>query len=300
MTKKYKKNIVWMFSISIFTFLVLLTSSFFIYSYFNLGDLFLTTSNIEEKENLLQIELLQQEKSNLISELKLKVTQYDSVILENEDLKLELLEEKASVQILIEKLEILEADVNNLSGLRKEFYKLKNQVKKKPLVTTNSAPNLTSTTTKQSEVIINKQDALPQTDEVVLVAPELSITELKISTFSEKKSGALVKTIEEGKIDKLCINYLLSKNENSGSGSTVFYVQIFNTKNKIVGLNEIVYLEGKELNYSFVSEVNYVNTSTYVKELFDVSSFNLKAGTYFVNVFDTNGNIVSSKSFYVK
>jgi hypothetical protein len=304
MSKKNKNKIAWMFSISIFTFLVLLISSFFIYSYFNLGDVMFSSST-GDKSDLIQIELLQKEKSSLISELKLKVSQYDSVILENEDLKVELLEEKASVQLLIEKLEILQADVNDLSGLRNEFYRLKSQVKNQPIkskpqVLPVPVKNITSSSVKKEETIVKEENVLPKTDKVVLVAPVLKITELRISTYSQKNSGILVKNMDEGEIDKLCINYLLSKNENSQSGTTFFFIQIFSTNNKIIGLNETVFLEGKELNYSFISEVNYQNTSTYVKETFDVSSFNLKAGTYFVNVFDDKANIASSKSFYVK
>ena len=54
----------------------------------------------------------------------------------------------------------------------------------------------------------------------------------------------------------------------------------------------------KSLTYSFVATVKYENKTVQVQEDLPVKS--ISASTYFVNVFDKNGELVSKNSFQLR
>jgi hypothetical protein len=124
------------------------------------------------------------------------------------------------------------------------------------------------------------------------------VLNLKVLAVKQKSSGKQIETDKAGRADKLKVSFLIAENQIAKTGAREYYVQIIDSKSNILGEKKTIPTGDKTLTYSFVSTVKYENKTVQVNE--EVSGKDFAKGTYFVNVFDKNAELVSKTSFELK
>ena len=274
--------------------LLLLGSGAYIYK--------LTTDN---KESVTE---LTTEKSALSEELKAKIAEYDIMISDNTALKEELQSEQLKMVELLEQVEKSKGDAASMAKYKSSYLKLKgemdnlvaeNKLLKQQNVTLTSSLDSTNVVLNDAkrftDTLLTQNESLTKTVEK---GSKLAVLNLKVLAVKEKSSGKQIETDKARRADKLKVSFLIAENQIAKNGDREYYVQIIDSKSNIIGEKATIPAGDKTLTYSFISTVKYDNKSVQVSE--EVSGENFAAGTYFVNVFDKNFELVSKTSFNLR
>jgi hypothetical protein len=248
------------------------------------------------------------EKEKFQSELEAKIAEYDTAIADNTALKGELEEEQAKIVELLEKIKKSNGSVAELSKYKNEYVKLKREMdnliaENNSLKETNSGltKNLDSTTVLLSnaktanDTLAAKNDNLSKTVEK---GQKLSILNLTTLAVKQKNSGKQIDTDKASRADVLKIAFTIAENQIAKTGERTYFVQVIDSKNNVLGDKKTETFGTTYLPYSFQKTIKYENKTVEVKEDLPVKS--ITAGSYFVNVFDKNGEIVSKNSFQLR
>jgi hypothetical protein len=119
---------------------------------------------------------------------------------------------------------------------------------------------------------------------------------MKTSAYKVRNSGNKSKQIKR-RADVLKISFTIAENQIAKSGDKVYYVQVIDSKNNVLGDKKIIDFGADTLTYSFMTTVKYENKTVQVTENLPGKDF--EKGTYFVNVFDKN-QMVSKTSFVLE
>ena len=274
--------------------LLLLGSGAYIYK--------LTTDNKES------VTALTTEKSALSEELKAKIAEYDIMISDNTALKEELQSEQLKMVELLEQVEKSKGDAASMAKYKSSYLKLKgemdnlvaeNKLLKQQNVTLTSSLDSTNVVLNDAkrftDTLLTQNESLTKTVEK---GSKLAVLNLKVLAVKEKSSGKQIETDKARRADKLKVSFLIAENQIAKTGNREYYVQIIDSKSNIIGEKATIPAGDKTLTYSFISTVKYDNKSVQVSE--EVSGENFAAGTYFVNVFDKNFELVSKTSFNLR
>ena len=262
----------------------------------------LTTDNKET------VNTLTTEKETLAEELKAKIAEYDVMIADNTALKDELQAEQAKMVELLDQVEKSKGDVAAMAKYKASYLKLKgemdnlvaeNKLLKEENVTLTSSLDSTKVVLddakKFNDTLLVQNEGLTKTVEK---GSKLAVLNLKVLAVKEKSSGKQIETDKARRADKLKVSFLIAENQIAKNGDREYYVQIIDSKSNIIGEKATIPAGDKTLTYSFISTVKYDNKSVQVSE--EVSGENFAAGTYFVNVFDKNFELVSKTSFNLR
>ena len=262
----------------------------------------LTTDNKET------VTTLTTENETLSEELKVKIAEYDIMISDNTALKEELQAEQAKMVELLEQVEKSKGDVAAMAKYKASYLRLKgemdnlvaeNKLLKAENVTLTSSLDSTNVvldeTKKFNDTLLVQNEGLTKTVEK---GSKLAVLNLKVLAVKERSSGKQIETDKAGRANKLKISFLIAENQIAKNGSREYYVQIIDSKNNILGVKETIPAGDKSLTYSFISTVKYENKTVQVNE--ELSGQDFAAGTYFVNVFDKNMELVSKTSFNLR
>lgn len=248
------------------------------------------------------------EKTALADELKAKIAEYDIMISDNTALKEELQAEQLKMVELLEEVEKSKGDAAAMAKYKSSYLKLKGEMDN--LVAENKllkAQNVTLTSSLDStnvvlddakrfnDTLLTQNESLTRTVEK---AAKLAVLNLKVLAVKERSSGKQIETTKARKADKLKVSFLIAENQIAKNGSREYYIQIIDTKGNIVGEKVTIPAGNQTLTYSFISTVKYDNKSVQVNE--EVAGQDFAPGTYFVNVFDKNFELVSKTSFNLK
>lgn len=251
---------------------------------------------------------LTSEKDGLAEELKAKIAEYDLMIADNTALKEELQAEQAKMFELLEQVQKSKGDLAAMSKYKASYLKLKgemdnliaeNKLLKEENVTLTS--NLDSTKVvlteakKFNDTLLLQNEGLTKTVEK---GSKLAVLNLKVVAVKEKNSGKQIETDKAGRTNKLKVSFLIAENQIAKNGNREYYVQIIDGKSNVLGEKQTIPAGDKTLTYSFISTVKYENKTVQVNE--EVAGKNFAAGTYFVNVFDKNAELVSKSSFNLR
>ena len=274
--------------------LLLLGSGAYIYK--------LTTDNKES------VTALTTEKSALSEELKAKIAEYDIMISDNTALKEELQSEQLKMVELLEQVEKSKGDAASMAKYKSSYLELKgemdnlvaeNKLLKQQNVTLTSSLDSTNVVLNDAkrftDTLLTQNESLTKTVEK---GSKLAVLNLKVLAVKEKSSGKQIETDKARRADKLKVSFLIAENQIAKNGDREYYVQIIDSKSNIIGEKATIPAGDKTLTYSFISTVKYDNKSVQVSE--EVSGENFAAGTYFVNVFDKNFELVSKTSFNLR
>lgn len=248
------------------------------------------------------------EKEKFQAELEAKIAEYDTAIADNTALKGELEEEQAKIVELLEKIKKSNGSVAELSKYKNEYVKLKREMdnliaENKVLKEANLGltKNLDSTTVLLSnaktanDTLAAKNENLSKTVEK---AQKLAVLNLTTLAVKQRSSGKQIDTDKATRADVLKISFTIAENQVAKTGDRTYYVQVIDSKNNVLGEKKSETFGSTYLPYSFQKTVKYENKTVQVQE--DLPVKNITSGSYFVNVFDKNGELVSKNSFQLR
>lgn len=247
------------------------------------------------------------EKDKLISDLEAAKASYDEAIAENSTLKGDLEAERAKIEQLLEEVKKSKGDVASLTKFRNNYYKLKremdslmaeNQQLKDQNSTLTTQRDSTMTALNESkrfnDTLVSQNEGLSKTVEK---ASKLTLLNLRTESYKERNSGKLVSTERASRVDKLKISFTIAANEVAKTGEKMYYVQVIDAKNNVLGEKKTEVFGDYTLTYSFITRPTFQGKTVEVSEMLPGKDF--VKGTYFVNVFDKD-QLVANSSFTLK
>jgi DNA repair exonuclease SbcCD ATPase subunit len=247
------------------------------------------------------------EKESVLKDLEALKTSYDEAIAENTTMSDELIAEREKVAKLIAELKASKGDNASLQKYKTQYKALEQKMRNlMQEVEVLKAQNQTLTTNldstkvvledskKYNQVLVGQNEELAKTVEK---GQKLTVTNLKTAAYKQKSSGKKIETDKASRADLLQISFTIAENKIAKSGDKVYYVQVIDAKNNVLGDKATVSFGDTSLTYSFTTTVKYENKTVDVKEQLPGKDF--AKGTYFVNVFD-KGELVSKSSFSLR
>jgi hypothetical protein len=203
----------------------------------------------------------------------------------------------------VEELNVLKI---NFDLIKNELFTIKN--KQNAIISIFNLEKKTSSTNKKNDSVIIKktpisvvknEETVSNTNRTNLEAVKkntvntFEIHNLNVSSYFTKKSK-LYATKTASKVDAINIEFEIKN--CSLKSHTKFYIQFFDSSYTLEPTNN-VFLSGKKLNYNYAIEVEpSKEDEIHVSKTFLIDSNLLSKNTYFINVFDYKGNLVSFKS----
>ncbi len=247
------------------------------------------------------------EKETVLKDLaELKAT-YDAAIAENTSMSSELIAEREKVERLMADLKSAKGDANSMRKYKEQYKalegKMKNlmqevavlKAKNQELITNLDSTKVVLEDSKNyNQVLVGQNEELAKTVEK---GQKLSVTNLKTAAFKQRRSGKQIETDKASRADVLQISFSIAENAIAKSGDKVYYVQVIDAKNNVLGDKATISFGATSLTYSFTTTVKYENKTVNVKE--QLAGKDFAKGTYFVNVFD-KGELVSKSSFSLR
>jgi hypothetical protein len=252
--------------------------------------------------------LLKGEKESVMKDLEIAKQSLDEAIASNTVLSDELIIEKDKIQQLMADLEKTKStDASSIAKYKVEAQKLQNKIAvlmkqidglKKENASLSTKIDSTNTALVQSkninDTLISQNDNLARTVER---GSKLAVLNLQASAVKQRSSGKQVETDKASRADVLKISFMIAENQIAKSGDKMYYVQIIDSKNNVLGDKKIQEFGEKTLTYSFIATVKYENKTVKIEKDLPVS--NIQEGSFFVNVFD-KADLVSKTNFTLK
>ena len=252
--------------------------------------------------------VLVDEKTKVMNDLTALKATYDQAIAENTSLSDELIAEREKVVKLMADLEKSKGDAASLAKYRGMYQKLERDMKglvaqveqlkaqnSKLTVERDSTIVVLDESKKYNQVLVGQNEELSKTVEK---GSKLSVLNLKTSAYKQRSSGKQIATDRASRADVLKIDFTIAENQIAQSGDRMYYVQVIDSKNNVLGDKKTETFGDQSLTYSFAKTVNYENKTVQVSE--DLPGKDYAKGTYFVNIFDSNGELVSKSSFSLR
>jgi hypothetical protein len=267
--------------------------------------IFKLTSDAKELQTV--VTTTKSDKEAVLKDLAALKSSYDQAIAENTSMSDELIAERDKVVKLMEELKKSKGDVASLSRFKQQYnaleVKMKNlmeevavlKVKNQELTTNlDSTKVVLEDSKKYNQVLVGQNEELAKTVEK---GQKLSITNLKTAAYKLRSSGKQIETDKASRADVLQIKFTIAENKIAKSGDKVYYVQVIDAKNNVLGDKATITFGDTSLTYSFTFTVKYENKTVDVTEQLKGKDF--AKGTYFVNVFDKE-ELISKSSFSLR
>ena len=253
---------------------------------------------------------LTEEKARVLEDLNNMAAKYDTAIGDNQVANEKLIEARDRITGLIDSLQVSDNNVKSLWRYKKKFMALQEEMdgllaENDSLKVENTflSTVLDSTKVQLEERTIFNDSLLAQNTELAEIvenAAVLSTAGLKGFAVIERSSGKLIPTERARRADKLRICYTVVKNSLVSTGEKMFYIQVLDPNDNVLGLNSQVQFEEKVLNYSLISSYNYENNNLDICEFIAKNGKeDFSKGRYVVNVIN-EGEIVSTSEFTLK
>lgn len=267
--------------------------------------IFKLTSDAKTLETV--VSTTKSEKEDVMKDLEELKATYDAAIAENTSMSDELIAERDKVTKLMAELKTAKGDAASLRKYKDQYKQMEQKMrnlmqevevlkKENQTLTTNldSTKVVLEDSKKYNQVLVGQNEELAKTVEK---GSKLSVTNLKTAAYKQRSSGKQIETDKASRTDLLQISFTIAENAIAKSGDKVYYVQVIDSKNNVLGDKATISFGETSLTYSFTTTVKYENKTVNVKEQLPGKDF--AKGTYFVNVFD-KGELVSKSSFTLK
>ncbi|WP_333878488.1 hypothetical protein [Flavobacterium sp.] len=267
--------------------------------------IFKLTSDAKTLETV--VSTTKSEKEDVMKDLEELKATYDAAIAENTSMSDELIAERDKVTKLMAELKTAKGDAASLRKYKDQYKQMEQKMrnlmqevevlkKENQTLTTNldSTKVVLEDSKKYNQVLVGQNEELAKTVEK---GSKLSVTNLKTAAYKQRSSGKQIETDKASRTDLLQISFTIAENAIAKSGDKVYYIQVIDAKNNVLGDKATISFGETSLTYSFTTTVKYENKTVNVKEQLPGKDF--AKGTYFVNVFD-KGELVSKSSFTLK
>jgi hypothetical protein len=244
------------------------------------------------------------EKESVMNDLQALKATYDAAIAENTAMSEELIKERDKVVALMSDLKKSSGDVSKfksqLTALQDNMKVLiaENDNLKKQNVTLTTQRDSTRVvlveSKKANEVLTSQNSDLAKTVEKGSV---LTVLNTKGAAYKVRSSGKQIETEKANRADVLKVSFTIAENKIAKSGTKLYYVQVIDSENNVVGEKKVENFGTKSLTYSFTTNVKYENKTVDVSE--DIAGSKFAKGIYTVNVYD-KAELVSKTSFSLR
>lgn len=247
------------------------------------------------------------EKESVMKDLQELKSTYDAAIAENTSMSDELIQERDKVVNLMSDLSKSKGDVASMSKYKSQFIALQGNMK--VLMAENEGlkkENTTLTVQRDSTVVVlgetkkNVEALTGQNEELakaVEIGSKLTVLNTRGSAFKLKSSGKQIETDRASRADVLRVSFTIPENPIAKSGDKLYYVQVIDSKNNVLGDKKTETFGDNTLTYSFTTNVKYENKTVTVSE--DLRGKDFAKGTYYINIFDRD-ILVSKTSFVLR
>ncbi|NNK83182.1 MAG: chromosome partitioning protein ParA [Flavobacteriaceae bacterium] len=250
---------------------------------------------------------LTEEKARVLQDLSNMAAKYDTAIGDNKIANEKLVEARDRIKGLIDSLEVSDNNVKSLWRYKKKYLALQDEmdmllVENDSLKFQNAQLStiLDSTKVQLEERTIFNDSLLAQNTELAEIVEDaavLSTVGLKGFGVIERSSGKLIPTERARRADKIRVCYTVAKNKLVTEGDKMFYVQVKDPNDNVLGLNSQIEFEDKVINYSLISTFNYESNNLDICEFISPNGKEKFAkGRYIVNVF-REANLVTTSEF---
>ncbi len=217
-------------------------------------------------------------------ESKMKILVNEIVILKNK--KSNFFEKKQP-----QKINLIEPKViSDIPVLRSENIVIKNDItlnKKEVQISKNEnlKPKQDGFFDKIATTKIESQIAKPEVvSKKVDKSSNVSLSNLKVTAIISKSATKKVETNQADKTDLILIQFTITGNDAVKEGEKLYYFQIIDGKNNVLGKRVTQYFDNESLTYSFSKSFSYETKSVNISQEFLSEKF--VKGTYRVNIYD--------------
>lgn len=249
---------------------------------------------------------LRSEKLEILTDLEKSKIRLDSIISTRQNVSKELLNERKKVQQLLIQLKKTQNGTNNEEAtiiafqnqarkLQSQILELTKEVEKYKRKADSTSVALSKTNVILNETILSKDTLFNKNKkltEKLSIASKLTYFNLKTNTVKVRKSGKEIETQNASSVDLIKITFQVAENKLAISENKKYYFQIIDSKNNIVGSKKEVQFGNQTLPYSDEETINYAKKAISIKK--DIPVYDLKKGSYFINVFEKNNLILKN------
>lgn len=251
------------------------------------------------------VTILEDQKSDIESELQELIANYDEVIQDNEIKDKDLLAARERIEVLLDSVKDSKANIALIRRYRSEIGKLKDE----RILLFKKADSLIAV---NKLIVAERDNAYLELNETIKVVD--SVTEenqsmadkIKVGSIVQatnlvgdgviiRSSGKIVDTQRSKRADKIRACFALTPNSIAEKGDRMLYIQVINPKNNLLGEKGVLEFENGTLNYSTSTKVFYENEELDVCAMVDANEEDLVEGSYTINLFDGPKLIATSK-----
>jgi hypothetical protein len=296
MKKHYKDS--WVKALFAILFVFGIGATFYIFGFESVIDSDSSKVITERKEDIIKLSEQALAQKDILDSLNTLKLAYDVAIFERTSLSQQLQIEKKNIENLMaiikvsknpsmEQIQLYRKQLSDITLLLdssvSEVKKLKSQ--NKNLLTEIESQNVVMYNQKaENDTLVLNQKKLEST---LKDASKLAMNNFKVVALREKKSGKELETDKAKNTQKLKVSFSISGNSIAKTGKRVFYVQVLDQKNKVLGEDKLVeFGNDKALVYSFIVAVDFQGKPANIYGILNSDENHFQKGTYFVNFFD--------------
>ncbi|MFD2597873.1 hypothetical protein ACFSQ3_02830 [Sphingobacterium corticis] len=131
-------------------------------------------------------------------------------------------------------------------------------------------------------------------------ASAIKVSNVLINGVSEKRDGSLVSSPKAKKVDKLQISFSIADNPIAERGNKEVFVRIINPNgNLIANTDDLFYVHGEKLQYTFKENINFTNNGQEYQLLWSDGENGFRKGAYTILLYSDN-SIMGRASIVLK
>lgn len=258
------------------------------------GSLFYIYKSSERDRNT--IISLRQEKSVVLKDLEKSELFLDQIMTTNKSLSDKLILEKEKVSKLIAELKNKPVTEKTITAYKQNANNIDDRIKLL-LEEINVYKNKIDSTNVVLKTEKIKNDTLESSNKKLVKrvtdASKLYFYNLQTSYFKVRSSGKQIETEKASRADLLKVSFMIAENDFAKNFKKVYYVQIIDPKNNIIGRKETRFFGKETLDYGAVVPIYYQNKTT--KGETEINVKDLESGNYKINIFDKSKLVLKSE-----